>query len=197
LSIAGRLVSVGRVGRPHGRDGSFWVEGAVAVTSPDESDPLRPGSEVVLAGRALAVVRRGGTAQRPLLAVAGIGTRAEAAATRGEALLVPEDDAPPAPGEWLVDELIGARIEGLGEVRRVLAGPSCDVLEVGESGFLVPLVSDAIRDIDPAAGRIEVDRSFLGLDEHEKEPPAPAGGDARSRAPTPSGSRSTGDGPPA
>jgi ribosomal 30S subunit maturation factor RimM len=192
-------VTVGRVGRPHGRDGSFWVEEALGASAGERADPLGSGSEVVVAGRTLVVERRAGTAQRPLLGVAGIETRAQAAALRGEALLMPEEDAPPAPGEWLVDDLIGARIEGLGEVRRVLAGPSCDVLEVGERGFLVPLVSDAVRDIDLAAGRIEVDRGFLGLDsEHEEAPSAQPAvfADPRSRKRGSSRSDSTGE-PPA
>ena len=45
----------------------------------------------------------------------------------------------------------------------MLAGPSCDVLEVGEDAVLVPLVSDAVRNVDPAARVIEVDLRFLGL----------------------------------
>ena len=44
-----------------------------------------------------------------------------------------------------------------------MAGPSCDVLEVGEGGVLVPFVSDAIRRVDAEAGVIEVDSEFLGL----------------------------------
>jgi ribosomal 30S subunit maturation factor RimM len=46
----------------------------------------------------------------------------------------------------------------------VIAGPSCDVLDVGDGGMLVPLVSDAVTRIDLDARVIEVDRSFLGLD---------------------------------
>ena len=38
--------------------------------------------------------------------------------------------------------------------------PSCEVLEVGD--LLIPLVSDAVRDVDVAGGRIDVDLEFLG-----------------------------------
>ena len=66
--------------------------------------------------------------------------------------------------EWLIAELVGCRIEGIGEVRRVLTLPSCDVLEVGEEGVLVPLISDAVLRVDVDARVIEVDRRFLGLE---------------------------------
>lgn len=156
---SGRLVNVGRVGGAHGRDGSFWVEGAVEAA--DEA--LAAGAEVVVAGCCARVERRAGTSERPLLRIAGVETRAEAAARRGEPVLVAEELAPLRPGEWLVEDLVGARVEGLGEVRRVLAGASCDLLEVGEDGLLIPLVSDAVLSIDARARVIEVDRGFLGL----------------------------------
>lgn len=82
-----------------------------------------------------------------------------------------EIDAPLAEGEWLAEDLVGCVIEGLGEVRRVVAAPSCDVLEVGERGVLVPFIAQAIRAVDPVARSIELDRDFLALDE-------PGGGSA-------------------
>ena len=46
--------------------------------------------------------------------------------------------------------------------------PSCEALEVeppgGGAQVLVPMVKAAIRSVDTAAGRIEVDTSFLGLE---------------------------------
>jgi 16S rRNA processing protein RimM len=49
-------------------------------------------------------------------------------------------------------------------VVRLLGLPSCEVLEVERSGgpLLVPLVSDAVRSVDVAARRIDVDLRFLG-----------------------------------
>jgi 16S rRNA processing protein RimM len=143
---------VGRVGRPHGRDGSFYVEGP--------SHPLAPGTRVSVAGRDAVVDRRAGTDERPLVRLRGIDA---IQALRGEPLVVPLDQAPLGEGEWVVEDLVGCRVEGLGEVRRVLAGTSCDLLEVGEEEVLVPFVSDAIRRVDPERRVIEVDRSFLGL----------------------------------
>jgi 16S rRNA processing protein RimM len=146
----------GRVGRPHGLDGSFHVTGA-------EHD-LGEGTALMVAGRRVVVERRAGTADRPLVRVSGVSDRDAAGALSGEALVV--DDAPPAAeGEFDADELVGCTVEGLGSVRRVVSAPSCDLLEVGDDGFLVPFVSDAVKRVDPEARVIEVDRRFLGLDE--------------------------------
>jgi 16S rRNA processing protein RimM len=143
------------VGRTHGVDGSFWVE--------RPQHPLEVGTHVIVGGRELEVVERGGSAERPLLRVGGVGDRDAAAELRGEPILVALDDAPLGEGEWLVDDLVGCSVVGIGEVRRVLAGPSCDVLEVGAEAVLVPLVSDAVRHVDLETRTIEIDRHFLGL----------------------------------
>ena len=150
-----RLVPVGRVGRPHGLDGSFYVDGVSA--------PIAEGALVTVAGREVRVERLAGTDAHPLVRLEGCDDREAAAAIRGEALMLAEAEAPLEEGEWLARDLVGLRIEGLGEVTRVIAGPSCDLLEVGEGGELVPFVSDAIERIDVEAGVIEVDRRFLGL----------------------------------
>jgi 16S rRNA processing protein RimM len=137
------------VGRAHGRDGSFYVEGA--------GHPLDEGTELWIAGEARRVERRAGTDQHPLVRLSGVG---DPRALHGEPLLV---EAELARDEWLADDLVGCRVDGLGSVRRVLAGPSCDVLEL-DDGTLVPMVGDAIRSIDAAAGSIDVDLEFLGLE---------------------------------
>jgi len=53
----------------------------------------------------------------------------------------------------------------LGTVRRVLALPSCEVLEVvladGGGELLVPLVSDAVQTVDIERREILVDVQFL------------------------------------
>jgi 16S rRNA processing protein RimM len=144
------LVTAGRVGKAHGRDGSFYVQ------EPDH--PLAEGTTVLLASRPHTVERRAGDDSRPVVRLSGIGDRDAHAALRGELLLVEEELAE---GEWLAGELVGCEVPGLGRVKRVLAGPSCDVLEL-DDGVLVPLVSDAIVSIDPAARRIEVRLGFLG-----------------------------------
>jgi 16S rRNA processing protein RimM len=143
------LVTAGRVGKAHGRDGSFYVEG------PDH--PLSEGTSVVLAGRACAIERRGGTDERPLVRLSGVE---DPRPLRGELLLV---DVELREGEWLASDLIGCSVAGRGSVVRVLDGPSCSVLEL-EDGSLIPFVSDAIRSIDtssPQGGEIQLHEEFL------------------------------------
>ena len=146
------LVSAGRVGRPHGRDGSFYVD------VPDRR--LSEGTSVVVRDRALTVERRSGTPERPLVRLSGVDDRSAAASLRGEPILV---DDRLAADEWLAGDLVGCCLPGLGRVQRVLAGPSCDVLEL-DDGSLVPFVSEAIRRVDLERRVIEVDVGFLGIE---------------------------------
>ena len=153
MSDPPRLVAVGRVGRAHGVDGSFYVDRA--------DGPLDQGSEITLAGRVVKVLRRGGTPERPLVRLAGITSREEVGRLRGQPLLASLEAAPLDDGEWLVEDLVGCRVPGLGEVSRVISGPSCDVLEVGEEAVLVPLISDAVKQVDLDERLIHVDLGFL------------------------------------
>jgi 16S rRNA processing protein RimM len=151
-----RLVTAGVVGRPHGLDGSFHVERPM--------QPLETGSVVDVAGARRRVERSDGTEQRPLVRLEGVASREAAADLRGELLLV-EDTL--GSDEWLAEDLVGCRVEGLGTVRRVIDSPSCDLLEL-EGGELVPLISDAVARVDVERRTIEVDRRFLRLEQDER-----------------------------
>jgi 16S rRNA processing protein RimM len=152
----------GRVGRPHGLDGSFHV------VQP-RAELLREGAELTVAGEARAVVRRAGTDARPIVRLAGCTDRGAAEALRGEELRVPAGAAPVlGEDEWWPEQLEGCRVEDAGRpvgvVRGVRTLPSCDVLEVEREGggeLLVPLVRDAVRSVDVGARRIDVDLAFL------------------------------------
>ena len=153
----------GRVGRPHGLDGSFHV-----------SDPvprlLAPGRAVFTTGEEREIVRRAGTDERPIVRLAGIEDRPAAQALRGEELLCPRDAAPELDeDEWWADDLTNCRViaagRAVGQVNRLVALPSCEALAVGRGDgeeILVPLVSDAVRRVDIERGEIEVDLGFLG-----------------------------------
>jgi 16S rRNA processing protein RimM len=157
LTAAERQVAAGRVGRPHGLDGSFHVTHPTA--------DLAEGTEVEVAGRTTVVERRAGTADRPIIRIRGVSDRDAAGEIRGEPLLVPAGEL--EEGEFLIEDLVGCRVAGVGVVVRVVNGASCDFLEVGEDGVLIPLISDAVKHIDTGEGVIEVDRAFLGLDPNE------------------------------
>jgi 16S rRNA processing protein RimM len=144
------LVTAGRVGKPHGLDGSFYVEGA--------THPLPVGTSLTLAGRPHLVERRAGTDERPLVRLAGVD---DPRSLRGELLLV---EAELAEDEWLASDLVGCAVPGRGRVVRVLDGPSCSVLEL-DDGTLVPFISDAIRSVEidsPQGGEIHLNPDFLG-----------------------------------
>jgi 16S rRNA processing protein RimM len=155
---------VGRVGRPHGIDGGF------TVTDPTErSELLAPGRVVVLDGREMMITARRGTAEHPIVMLEGVDDRAGAEALRGQAIVVPRAALGSlGEGEFLVDELVGCEVvdgeRPIGRVRDVLLLPSADALEVervGEDPLLVPMVADAVRAVDTAARRIDVDMRFV------------------------------------
>jgi 16S rRNA processing protein RimM len=155
------MLVAGRVGRPHGLDGSFHVL--------DARPALLALPTLTLRGRPLRVERRAGTEERPILRVEGVGDREAADALRGTDLLVERAQAPAlGDEEWYAEDLEGCAVvdgeRALGRVRRLLALPSCEALEVerpGEPDLLVPLVRDAVRSVDVGARRIEVDSGFL------------------------------------
>ena len=158
------LLHAGRVGRPHGLDGSFHVvEPAPGL--------LAEGAQIWVGEHETEVLRRAGTDQRPILRVAIASDRTEIEALRGEPLRAPRSAAPPLEeDEYWAEDLVGCAVvagaRSLGNVRRLLAYPSCELLEL-DGGELVPLVRDAIVAVDPAGRRIEVDARFLGLDDGE------------------------------
>jgi 16S rRNA processing protein RimM len=158
-------VPVGRVGRPHGLDGSFYVTRPLAGL-------LTAGARVRVRGATAAIVRRAGTEQRPIVRLEGVEDRAAAEQLRGAQLSVRLQDAPPlGEGEWWAHELEGCTVADgertLGTVSRLVALPSCEALEVrprqGGEPVLVPMVKDAVRHVDVAARHIDVDLEFLNL----------------------------------
>jgi 16S rRNA processing protein RimM len=162
-------LAAGRVGRPHGLDGSFHV------TRP-RGALLALGTAVRIADGEAEIVRRAGTDERPILRLAGHDGREAAEALRGLDLLVHRGAAPELDDdEWYAEDLEGCQVvDGSAEVGRVVrlvALPSCEALEVARDGaadLLVPLVRDAVRSVDVAAGVVDVDMGFLG--EGERAP---------------------------
>jgi 16S rRNA processing protein RimM len=153
----------GRVGRPHGLDGSFHV------TRPNAA-LLQAAGTVMVDDRELEITRRAGTPQRLILRLADHESRAAAEALRGKDMLVARSEAPElGPDEWWAEDLVGCTVHDgerlVGTVRRLVELPSCEVLEVERaagSELLVPLVSDAVREVDLERRAIDVDLRFLG-----------------------------------
>lgn len=154
----------GRVGRPHGLDGSFLVADANPVL-------LRTAESLMINGVELAIERRAGHDARVILRLEGCEDRDRVEAMRGQELLVARAHAPELEeDEWWAEDLEGlAVVDGerqIGRVMRLLALPSCEVLEVeraeGGQPLLVPLVSDAVRTVDLERRQVDIDLSFLG-----------------------------------
>src|SRR5689334_8843705 len=128
------LVPVGRVGRPHGLDGSFFVEGPS-----EREETFARGATLYVAGEpAKIVASKRGSGNRPVI-------RLERRVERGAALEVPREALPPlGEDEYYTFQLIGLAVEEeggrlLGHVADVLDYPANDVLEL-DSGTSLPLV---------------------------------------------------------
>jgi 16S rRNA processing protein RimM len=155
-------IVVGRVGRAHGLDGSVYLDdhgGAV---------PVEPGAAVCVGGRPARVMRRRGTAERPIVRFDLAADRDAAEALRGQKVTVPADRLPePAEDEYHHVDLIGCVVVAgerpLGQVARVLEYPANDVLEVGggEANVLIPFAADVVLEVDVAARRIRIREDFL------------------------------------
>jgi 16S rRNA processing protein RimM len=147
------LVEVGRVGRPHGLDGSFVVERA-------SEDPTRfaPGARLLVDGEAATVAeakRAGGR----------LVVRLDREVARGAVLAVSRLElAETAEGEYYVFQLAGLPVEEedgrtLGRVQDVTPGVANDVLEL-DTGLALPLVDECVLSVDLDRGVIVVAPGF-------------------------------------
>jgi 16S rRNA processing protein RimM len=147
-------VVVGRVGRPHGLDGSFVVEDA-------SEDPERfaPGA-TLLAGEERVRVDAAKRAGNRLV------IRLDRPVARGTTLEILASELPqPEEDSYYVFQLVGLDVieEGgraLGRVRAVEPYAANDVLEL-DSGVLLPMVEECVRKVDLDAGRIFVAPGFV------------------------------------
>jgi 16S rRNA processing protein RimM len=147
------LVSVGRVGKPHGLDGSFFVE-----RGSEDQERFAVGARLHVDGEPAKVVASKSSRGRPVI-------RLDREAPRGADLAVPREELPP-PGEdeYYEFQLVGLVVEeeggrALGRVTTVLPGPANDVLEL-DSGLLLPLVAACVLKVDLDGGRILIARGF-------------------------------------
>jgi 16S rRNA processing protein RimM len=152
--MTGELVTVGRVGRPHGLDGSF-----VVVRPSEAPERFAKGAIVLVEGERAEVVsskRVGG---------GRIAIRLDRPVERGAELTVPRADLPQLPDdEYYVFELVGLEVvdEGgsvLGHVEDVQPYPANDILAL-DTGLMLPLVEDCVRQVDVGGRRIVVASEF-------------------------------------
>jgi 16S rRNA processing protein RimM len=150
------LVPVGRVGKPHGLDGSFVVDGPSEVP-----ERFAEGATLYVDGTPLRVTASKQARGRPVI-------RLERAVDRGTLLAIPRAELPAAEeGAYYVFELVGLDVEEadtgrvVGRVSDVLDYPANDVLEL-DSGISLPLVEACVQEVDVEGGRIVVRAGFAG-----------------------------------
>jgi 16S rRNA processing protein RimM len=150
------LVGVGRVGRPHGVDGAFVVEQAS-----EEPGRFDVGTEVLVEGRParIEISRQVGGRRRAIKLDRKVDRGAELAVRRDALVPLPEDS-------YYVADLVGLDVLDendvrVGAVRDVLPGPANDILEL-DTGGLLPLVEDCIREVDLPGRRILLNPGFIG-----------------------------------
>jgi 16S rRNA processing protein RimM len=148
-------VRIGRVGRPHGIDGSF-----VVVDASDDARWWRVGSRFLVDGEPVEVVGARRSSGRPVV-------RVDRPVERGAALEVERSQLPPTDqDEYYAFELAGLEVveesgRVLGTVKAVNPGVANDALEL-DSGLLLPMIEDCVLDVDLAARRIRVAEGFAG-----------------------------------
>lgn len=151
------LVSVGRVGKPHGLGGAFVVEQAS-----EDPDRFAVGARLLVDGEGAEVVESKRAGGRPVI-------RLDRDVPRGALLEVPRESLPePAPDRYYVVDLIGCEVfredgAGLGTVTQVQDFPANAVLEL-DSGVLLPLVDACVREVDLDGRRIVVAPGFDNAD---------------------------------
>ncbi len=148
-------VRIGKVGRPHGIDGAFFVE-----QPSDDGRWWKTGATFLADGAPVEVITHRRSSGRPVIK---LDRRVE----RGAALEVDRDALPPtAEDEYYAFELAGLRVveengRALGSVKLVTPGVANDVLEL-DSGVLLPMVEECILKVDLEASRITVAEGFAG-----------------------------------
>lgn len=147
------LVTVGRVGRPHGIKGAFFVEHA-------SEDPGRyaVGTTLLVGGQPADVVESKRAGGRPVI-------RLDREVERGASIEVELSSLPaPERGEYYAFQLVGLEVKeeggrALGRVVEITTNPANDVLEL-DTGLALPLVDACVREVDLVAGRIVVQPGF-------------------------------------
>ena len=147
-------MTVGRVGRPHGIDGSFFVEGG--SESPER---FARGATILVNGDPAEITgSKRGAGGRFVI-------KLDRPVPRGATLAVRRDELPdPEPDTYYVFQLVGLTVEEeggrpLGVVTDVSPAPANDAL-VLDSGQLLPLVESCVLEVDLGARRILVARGF-------------------------------------
>ena len=146
-------VSIGRVGRPHGREGAFVV------------DDASEAPERFAAGATVYVEREPARVVESKRAGGRLVVRLDREIARGRTLELRTSELPVADeGAYYVFTLLGLVVEEegggvLGIVDDVEPGVANDVLRL-DTGLALPFVDECVRSVELEAGRIVVAPGF-------------------------------------
>jgi 16S rRNA processing protein RimM len=146
-------IEIGRVGKPHGLKGAFFVERA-------STEPARfeVGASLIAGGAPARVVESKRSGGRVVI-------RLDRPVERGTVLEIPRTELPPpADDSYYVADLVGLAVveEGgpeLGHVTEVRPGVANDVIEL-DSGLALPFVAACVLEVDLEARTIVVAPGF-------------------------------------
>ncbi len=147
------LVQVGKVGKPHGIKGAFFVE-----RGSEDPERYAVGTTLLVGGEPAEVVESKRAGGRPVI-------RLDRDVERGAQIEVELSTLPdPEDGSYYAFQLVGLEVEEeggamLGRVVEISTNPANDVLEL-DTGLALPLVDACVQEVDLAAGRIIVQSGF-------------------------------------
>jgi 16S rRNA processing protein RimM len=147
-------IRIGKVGRPHGLDGSFFVE-----QPSDDKRWWQAGARFFAGEVEVEVVAKRTSSGRPVV-------KLDRPVERGTWFEVEREQLPPTvDDEYYVFQLVGLAVvedggRNLGSVRDVLPGVANDVLEL-DSGVVLPMVEECVLNVELDEGRILVARGFV------------------------------------
>ena len=132
-------VKIGKVGRPHGLEGAFFVEDAS-----DDPQRFADGATLIVGGEPAQVVESKRAGGRPVI-------RLDREVPRGASIEVERSALPePEENEFYAFQLVGLEVS---------SGPANDVLEL-DTGLALPLVDACVQKVELDAGRIVVEPGF-------------------------------------
>ncbi|MBI4211024.1 MAG: 16S rRNA processing protein RimM [Deltaproteobacteria bacterium] len=157
-----KLISCGRIGRPHG------VRGAVSVYWNNADSPIAAGDELYLASGegslSYQVVTFERHAKHDVLMLRGVHSRDAASLLTGKEVLLPEARLQRLPsGEYYSFQLVGLSVvteggKSLGTIRHIFSTGANDVYEVwdGTTEILIPAIDHVVLSVEIEKQRIVV-----------------------------------------
>ena len=149
------------------------IAGVFGVRGELKLDASRVGADAMRAGIVATLTFPDGTTramtvsgvrlhqERPLIRFAGVDDATAAERFTGARITIARDDAPLEAGEYFDDDLVGCRLVDEGNVERgvvsaVLHYPIQDMLVIGSSTTLLPMVAAFIANVDITRKEIRI-----------------------------------------